>query len=131
MQPSHATHQQTPGARYACLLNSTPAWNHSAGLGLPSSDTGRCRCSIVPVARFLISAFGSDAQVSDSLRIALLPGWWVGDEAAGYERLIDRLRSWVAVAGEPSEVVAWTHTTLEWLEPIRDAASERDAHPGW
>jgi hypothetical protein len=83
------------------------------------------------VARFLISAFGSGAQVSDSLRIALLAGWWVGDETAGYERLIDRLRSWVAVAGEPSEVVAWTHTTLEWLETIRDAASERDAHPGW
>jgi hypothetical protein len=84
-----------------------------------------------PVARYLISAFGSDAQVPDSLRAALLPGWWVGDEATRYEHLIDRMRAWITVPGEPSEVVAWTRATLEWLETMRDTASKRDADRDW
>ena len=63
-----------------------------------------------PVARFLINTFGSDKQVSESLRSALIPNTWRDSEADRYEHLIHRV-------------------TTEWLETKRDVASKPNADP--
>ncbi len=73
---------------------------------------------IDPVARFLISAFGSDDRVSGSLRDALTLVWYWGPEATHYQSLIDRVTAWHAADSESSEVLAWTELTLEWLETM-------------
>jgi hypothetical protein len=65
------------------IAGSTDRARLAAAVATPGGE------QVDPVARYLISAFGSDAQVPDSLRAALLPGWWVGDEATRYEHLID------------------------------------------
>ncbi len=85
---------------------------------------------IDPVAQFLISAFGSDDQVSGSLRDALILASYWGPEATQYQRLIDRVTAWQPANGESSEVLRWIELTLEWLKTMRDAAARREAEPG-
>ena len=114
-------------------LNTVRAW--LAG----SVDRARLVASVAtpggeqldPVARFLITAFGSDEQVSESLRVALIPREGFREEAALYDRLIAQVAAWIAAEGEPREVVAWARETLEWLETLRNAARKRDADPNW
>lgn len=86
---------------------------------------------VTAVARYLIDHFGSDQQVSESLRSALIPVGWFGQEVDPYDHLINRVKVWIAESGESSEVVAWARSTLAWLQTCRDAASKRSAEPGW
>jgi hypothetical protein len=86
---------------------------------------------IDPVARFLISAFGSDEQVSRSLCNALILSWHWGPGTNSYKNLIDQVAAWGAANAESSEVVAWTQATIARLKTEQSAASKHDAEHDW
>jgi hypothetical protein len=77
-----------------------------------------------PVARFLITDFGADEQVTHSLRSALIPRWGWGSEAARYAQLIHQVEAWRTTEGEPHTVKAWIQATVAWLQTAHHAAQE-------
>jgi len=82
-----------------------------------------------PVARFLITDFGADEQVSRSLRNALISRWGWGSEAARYTQLIRQVEAWGTTESEPDMVKAWIRATVEWLQTAHHAVLEHEVEP--
>lgn len=79
---------------------------------------------IDPIARLLISKFGSDEQVPVLLRsaLALKMNW---DPRSGRsQQLIDQVAGWGAADDQPDEVVAWTQGVAAWLRTQQFVAME-------
>jgi hypothetical protein len=79
-----------------------------------------------PVARFLIRNFGTDEQVTDALRAALLPRWIFGPLALRFQHLIEQLTAWADTENESSEVTIWIRATIDWLASAQEFAAQYD-----
>jgi len=70
---------------------------------------------IDPIARLLISKFGSDEQVPVLLRSALALKMNRDPRSGRSQQLIDQVAGWGAADDQPDEVVAWTQGVATWL----------------
>jgi hypothetical protein len=80
-----------------------------------------------PVGRFLLTSFGSDAEISSALSVAYVTGSSWESYSAQCQAQIDQLTGWVNDAGEPQPVKDWALRMITALTAERDRALQSEA----
>lgn len=80
-----------------------------------------------PVARFLLTEFGTDDQIRSSLWGQFISGFWWGPESEHIAGQIGQLRGWRQRSSEPLAVREWAREMITYLDEQRQRALEREA----
>ena len=96
----------------ACLL---------ARVATPGED------KVDPVARFLLTSFGNDAEIGAALSTTYVTGTTWGSYSAHCQTQIDQLTGWIDDPAEPQEVKNWAQRLVTALTAERDRALQSEA----
>jgi hypothetical protein len=83
-----------------------------------------------PVARFLLTSFGNDAEVAAALSTTYVTGTTWGSYSAHCQAQIDQLTGWTDDPAEPQEVKAWAQRMITALTAERDRALQSEEEDG-
>ena len=80
-----------------------------------------------PVARFLLTSFGNDAEVAAALSTTYVTGTTWGNYSVHCQAQIDQLTGWIHDPAEPQEVKNWAQRMITALAAERDRALQSEA----
>lgn len=83
-----------------------------------------------PVARFILTRFGNDDEVSSALGMTYITGASWGNYSARCQAQIDQLTGWVDDSAEPQQVKNWAQSMITALTSERDRALQNEAEYG-
>jgi hypothetical protein len=82
--------------------------------------------TVDPVARFLLTSFGNDAEVAAALGTTYVTGPTWGSYSAHCQTQIDQLTGWTGDPAEPQEVKDWAQRMITVLTAERDRALQSE-----